>query len=70
LLPFLLMTGAAAVTTSAAAATLALFLLGAAITLFTGRGVLASGSRQVVFGLVAAAVTYGIGSLLGVAIGG
>jgi VIT1/CCC1 family predicted Fe2+/Mn2+ transporter len=70
LLPFLLMTGAAAVTTSATASTLALFLLGAAITLFTGRGVLASGSRQVVFGLVAAAVTYGIGSLLGVAIGG
>jgi len=45
---------------------LALFLVGAAITLFTGRGVLATGLRQLLFGAVAAGVTYGIGRLLGI----
>ncbi len=49
---------------------LGLFLLGAVITLFTGRTVLFSGMRMVIFGLTAAAVTYGIGSLIGVSIGG
>jgi VIT1/CCC1 family predicted Fe2+/Mn2+ transporter len=42
-----------------------LFLLGAAITLFTGRTVLYSGFRMVIFGLIAAAVTFGIGTLIG-----
>ncbi len=50
--------------------TLALFLIGAAITLFTGRSVLVSGSRQVLFGLIAAALVYGIGKLVGVSISG
>ncbi len=49
---------------------LGLFALGAVITLFTGRTVLFSGMRMVVFGLVAAAVTFGIGSLIGTSIGG
>lgn len=47
-----------------------LFLLGAVITLFTGRSVLYSGARMVVFGLLAAAVTFGIGRLIGVSIDG
>jgi VIT1/CCC1 family predicted Fe2+/Mn2+ transporter len=47
-----------------------LFVIGAAITLMTGRSVLYSGTRMVVFGLVAAALTYGIGRLIGVSIGG
>jgi VIT1/CCC1 family predicted Fe2+/Mn2+ transporter len=42
-----------------------LFLIGAAITLYTGKGVLYSGVRQVVFGLVAALITYGIGKAIG-----
>jgi VIT1/CCC1 family predicted Fe2+/Mn2+ transporter len=43
-----------------------LFIIGAAITLMTGRGVLFSGSRQVVVGIAAAALTYGVGRLIGV----
>jgi VIT1/CCC1 family predicted Fe2+/Mn2+ transporter len=67
-LPFLFTGGTAAVVTSAALSAVALFLIGAAITLLTGRGVLYSGSRQLLIGLAAAALTYGIGSLLGVAV--
>lgn len=68
--PFLFLTGTGAVTTSLALSTLALFVIGAGITLLTGRGVLFSGLRQMVIGLVAAGATYGIGRLLGVAVGG
>ena len=50
--------------------TLGLFALGAVITLFTGRSVWFSGFRMVIFGLLAAAVTFGIGSLIGTSIGG
>ena len=39
-----------------------------AITLFTGRSVLFSGTRQVAFGLVAAALTFGIGRAVGVSL--
>jgi VIT1/CCC1 family predicted Fe2+/Mn2+ transporter len=42
-----------------------LFIIGAGTTLFTGRKVLFSGTRMVLFGLAAAAVTYGIGRLIG-----
>ena len=45
-----------------------LFLIGAAITLFTGRNVWYSGVRQVLFGLAAAAITFGIGKLIGVSV--
>ncbi len=45
-----------------------LFILGAAVTLWTGRSALYSGARQLALGLVAAGVTFGIGSALGVAI--
>jgi VIT1/CCC1 family predicted Fe2+/Mn2+ transporter len=47
-----------------------LFLIGVAITLVTGRSVAFSGVRQVVIGLAAAALSYGLGSLFGVAIRG
>ena len=43
-----------------------LFLIGSALTLFTGKSVWFSGFRQVVFGLAAAAVTYAVGHWLGV----
>jgi VIT1/CCC1 family predicted Fe2+/Mn2+ transporter len=36
----------------------------------TGKSILFSGMRQVAFGLVAAAVTYGIGTLIGVSLAG
>ena len=68
--PFFFLTGMSAVYLSIAVSAIGLFLLGAVITLFTGRGVLFSGARMVIFGLVAAAVTFGIGRLIGVSIGG
>jgi vacuolar iron transporter family protein len=44
--------------------------IGAGTTLFTGRGALFSGVRQLAIGLGAAAVTFGLGRLIGVSIGG
>jgi len=69
-LPFAFFSGFAAVIASIAFSVLALFGLGAVITLFTGRSVLYSGLRMVIFGLLAAAVTFGIGRLIGVGIAG
>lgn len=69
-LPFFFLSGWAAVGVSVALSALALFGIGAGITLLTGRGVLFSGFRQVVFGLCAAAITFGIGRLIGVAVSG
>ena len=59
-----------AVITSLSVSTVALFLVGAAITLLTGRSVYYSGLRQLLFGGVAAGLTYGIGRLLGVTLAG
>jgi VIT1/CCC1 family predicted Fe2+/Mn2+ transporter len=63
--PFLFLVGAPAIVVSAVLSSLALFAVGAAITVFTGRGLIRSGLRQVAFGLAAAAITFGIGSALG-----
>jgi len=70
LFPFFFLTGMPAVYVSIAVSAVGLFLLGAVITLFTGRSILFSGMRMVLFGLTAAAVTFGIGRLIGVSIGG
>jgi VIT1/CCC1 family predicted Fe2+/Mn2+ transporter len=69
-LPFVFLTSLTAVITSSILSALGLFVIGAAITLFTGKPVLRSGLRQVAFGLAAALVTFGIGRLIGVSIGG
>lgn len=69
-IPFFFLTGGAAVLTSLGLAAMGLFLLGAATALVTGTGVLRTGTRSLLLGLMAAGATYGIGSLLGVAIGG
>jgi len=70
ILPFLFGAGPLAVGMSALLSGLALFGIGAFITLFTGRNPLLSGGRQALFGLVAAGITYGIGWLLGVTVAG
>jgi len=70
LYPFIFMEGKNAIYLSIASAVVGLFAIGSAITLFTGRSIWFSGFRQVVFGLAAAAVTYGIGALIGVSIAG
>ncbi|MBL7810636.1 MAG: VIT1/CCC1 transporter family protein [Bacteroidetes bacterium] len=68
-IPFLLSSGYSAIIASAVLSGAGLFLIGAAITLFTGKSVWYSGFRQVVFGLLAAAITFGIGKLIGVSVG-
>lgn len=69
-LPFMFTEGLKAIILSTIASAMGLFLIGAAITLFTGRNVWFSGFRQVFFGLAAAAITFGIGKLIGVSIAG
>jgi len=64
-LPFFVSDGVGAIVLSATLSGLALFALGGGITLLTGRSVWYSGGRQVLLGLAAAAVTFGIGSLIG-----
>ena len=69
-LPFMFLSGYQAIVLSTLLSAIGLFLIGAAITLFTGRNVWFSGFRQVIFGLAAAAVTFGIGKLIGVSMAG
>jgi vacuolar iron transporter family protein len=69
-LPYLFLTGATGIIVSAAASAVGLFLIGAAITLMTGRNPILSGLRQMGFGLAAAAITFGIGRLVGVSVAG
>ncbi len=69
-IPFFFLSGMTAVIISTVLSALGLFLIGSIITLFTGKSVWFSGLRQVLFGLAAAAITFGIGKLIGVSIGG
>ncbi len=69
-LPFVFLSGVWAIAVSAALSAAGLFLLGAAITLFTGKPVLLSGLRQVGFGVAAAAAVFLIGHLIGARLGG
>lgn len=69
-IPFFFMAGFNAVLASTLISAIGLFIIGSAITLFTNKSILFSGMRQVVFGLAAAAITYGIGSIIGVQIAG
>jgi len=59
---------AAALTVSVALTAAALFGVGCAISLYTGRGTLRGGARTLLLGAAAGAVTYGIGRLLGAAV--
>lgn len=68
-LPFLFASGWTAVIASVGLSSLVLFGIGAAITIFTGRSVWRSGGRQLLLGLAAAGLTFGLGRLLGVAVG-
>ncbi|MER3438054.1 MAG: rubrerythrin family protein, partial [Chloroflexota bacterium] len=69
-IPFLFGSGTWAVTLSIAFSIVALFVIGAGITVITGRNALYSGVRQVLIGLAAAAITFGIGRAIGTSIGG
>lgn len=70
LYPFIFSSGSTAIYISILSSIVGLFTIGAAITLFTGKAIFFSGMRQVVFGLTAAAITFGIGSLIGVSLAG
>jgi len=70
LLPYFFLSGNMAIVGSAILSCVGLFAIGTAITLFTGRSVLFSGSRQILFGLAAAAVSFLVGHLIGVSIAG
>jgi vacuolar iron transporter family protein len=70
ILPFLVLRGSLAMMSSVAIGALALFGIGTAITLFTGTPVWRSGGRQLLLGLAAAGVTFGVGKLIGIAIAG
>ena len=69
ILPFIFATGITAVVASIAISAVALMLVGAAITIVTGSSVLMTGGRQVLLGMAAAAITFGLGSLVGKAVG-
>jgi VIT1/CCC1 family predicted Fe2+/Mn2+ transporter len=64
-IPFIFTSGTKAIVLSVLFSIAGLFIIGASITLFTGKSVWFSGFRQVLFGLAAAAITYGIGHLIG-----
>jgi VIT1/CCC1 family predicted Fe2+/Mn2+ transporter len=65
---FLWLQGLPAIVTSLVASALALCVIGVLTSLFNGRSPWFSAARQAVFGVAAAAVTYAIGSLLGVSL--
>jgi VIT1/CCC1 family predicted Fe2+/Mn2+ transporter len=69
LVPFAFLAGAPAIVAAALLSALALFAVGALITVITGQSALSAGLRQLAIGVAAAAVTYGIGRLVGTAIG-
>jgi vacuolar iron transporter family protein len=68
--PFFWLAGVPALLASLAASGLALILIGAGTSLFTGRSLALSALRQLLIGFAAAGVTFGIGHLVGVSIGG
>lgn len=65
-LPFLAAAGEAAVAVAAVLSVVALFAVGATLSVFTGRSFLRSGLRMVTIGALTAAITFGIGTLVGI----
>ncbi len=66
LVPFLLARGDVAFIAALSAWFVSLFAVGAAVSIVTGKNMMFSGLRQVLVGRpTAAAVTYGVGSLIG-----
>jgi len=65
LAPYLVTSGQAAFVGALVVAFIALFAVGAAVSIVTGKGMLFSGVRQVLIGAAAAAVTYAVGKAIG-----
>jgi VIT1/CCC1 family predicted Fe2+/Mn2+ transporter len=68
LVPFILLKGGAAFALSIAGSGVALFAIGLAVSRLTHRNALWAGLRQAALGGLAAAVTFGIGTLLGASV--
>jgi VIT1/CCC1 family predicted Fe2+/Mn2+ transporter len=66
--PFFFLSGTGAVLASILISCAALFLIGAGVTLFTGRSFFFSGIRQLLVGLAAAGVTFTLGHFIGAAL--
>ena len=69
LVPFLILKGSAVLAVSIALTAAALFGVGAAISLFTGRDAWRGGLRMLLIGGTAGAITFAVGRLLGVSLG-
>jgi VIT1/CCC1 family predicted Fe2+/Mn2+ transporter/rubrerythrin len=69
-IPYVFGGGTVALLVSLGLSLVALFAVGAAVSLLTGRGLVFSGVRQLGIGLAAALVTYLIGSIIGVSTAG
>ncbi|HWP56886.1 MAG TPA: VIT1/CCC1 family protein [Candidatus Acidoferrales bacterium] len=68
--PYVVTSGKAAFASSAVLSCLALFGVGALLSIFTAKGPLKSGLRMLVIGVLAAAVTFVVGRLVGVSVAG
>jgi VIT1/CCC1 family predicted Fe2+/Mn2+ transporter/rubrerythrin len=68
-IPFAFLAGTSAIVVSLVLSAFGLFIIGAGITLTTGVPLARSASRQIVMGMVAAGITYGLGRLVGSGLG-
>ena len=65
-IPYALLSGLPAFITAIVAAIIAMCIVGGLVGKFSGRGIVFSAMRQLMWGVGAAAVTYGVGALIGV----
>lgn len=68
-LPYVFLQGSAAFYTAIVAAVIALCVVGGLVGKFSGRGIVFSAMRQLLWGAGAAGVTYAVGSIIGVTTG-
>lgn len=66
--PYILMRGPGAFLASAIVCGIALFVIGALISIFTGRNMAYSGIRMVTIGAITSAITFLVGRLIGVSV--
>ena len=69
LLPYLLAPTGTPLVSAIGVTAVALFIVGATLSLFTGRNALYSGARMLALGAFAGAMTFAIGHFFGVAFG-
>jgi VIT1/CCC1 family predicted Fe2+/Mn2+ transporter len=66
--PFFFWEGNVAIAVSVALSAGAMAAIGGGTSIFTGRNVVWSAARQLLLGLAAAAITYGVGKIAGVSL--